>query len=241
MLRGCFIVCSFLVTLANANSFSEFPSLHMEDTEVKFASGVKDKIGIQMSAPEVAFFLRNLKDCTSYFEFGCGGSTIVAAAFGPSHMNITSVDSSEEWITSVKQDSNCKAKIAADQMKIDHIDIGPVGAWGHPTQAVQESKGAWYLYSQAISMAGGKYDMVLVDGRFRVACVLNTFLSNPSAQVLIHDFLQPEHHVHYKALLAVADVVQRVGTLVKLKKKSGITQMELMKMYAAYMHVPHRA
>jgi hypothetical protein len=241
MLRGCFIVCSFLVTLANANSFSEFPSLHMEDTEVKFASGVKDKIGIQMSAPEVAFFLRNLKDCTSYFEFGCGGSTIVAAAFGPSHMNITSVDSSEEWITSVKQDSNCKAKIATDQMKIDHIDIGPVGAWGHPTQAVQESKGAWYLYSQAISMAGGKYDMVLVDGRFRVACVLNTFLSNPSAQVLIHDFLQPEHHVHYKALLAVADVVQRVGTLVKLKKKSGITQMELMKMYAAYMHVPHRA
>jgi DNA-binding phage protein len=76
------------------------------------------------------------------------------------------------------------------------------------------------------------------EGRFRVVCVLNTFLVNPTADVLIHDFVGTEyhHHDHNKILLPVVDVVERVGTLVKLKRKSGVSIEELMKMYAAYVN-----
>jgi protein O-GlcNAc transferase len=191
-----------------------------------------------MTTSEAAFFLHCLKDCSSYFEFGCGGSTKFAAAFGPKNMKITSVDSSLEWINKVKQDERCVAKISRNELQIDHVDIGPIGAWGRPLQTVEESKGAWYLYSQAITLAGEKYDVVLVDGRFRVACVLNTFLVNPTADVLIHDFVETEyhHHDHYKILLSVADVAERVGTLVKLKRKSSVPKAELMKMYAAHIN-----
>ncbi len=126
-------------------------------------------------------------------------------------------------------------------LRVNYVDIGPIGAWGNPALTVQESKGAWYLYSQAISMAKDTYGVVLVDGRFRVACVLNTFLSNPSAIVMVHDFLQEEHHHNYKVLLAVAYVVSRVDTLVELRRKANASQIDIMKMYATYMHVPHRA
>lgn len=212
----------------------------MAQSDIDFAVSVKKEIAIAMTAPEVAYLIQSLSSGKVYFEFGCGGSTMVAATYGPSDLNITSVDSSLEWITTVRRNEKCEAKKASNLMRIDLVDIGPVEAWGFPTQKMHESKGAWYLYSQAISMAEGKYDVVLVDGRFRVACVINTFISNPEAKVMIHDFFETTHHLHYKILLAVSEVVERVDTLVQLRKKPGITQVELMKMYAAYMHEPAR-
>jgi hypothetical protein len=232
------IVLHFCVT---AELFSEYPPLVLTDKEVADAEDIKSKVGIRMTAPEVAYFLRFIRSGTSYFEFGCGGSTIVAAGYGPENLNITATDSSQEWIGVVKQDGSCSKKEERGLLRVNYVDIGPIGAWGHPVQTAQESKGAWYLYSQAISMAGGHYDVVLVDGRFRVACVLNTFLSNPSATVMVHDFLQEEHHHNYKVLLEVADVVSRVDTLVELKRKASASQVDIMKMYATYMHVPHRS
>jgi hypothetical protein len=60
--------------------------------------------------------------------------------------------------------------------------------------------------------------------------VLNTFLVNPTADVLIHEVVGTEYHHHdnNKVLLPVADVVERIGTLVKLKRKSSVSKEELM-------------
>jgi hypothetical protein len=223
-----------------ADLFSQYPSLVLTDKELAEAENVISKVQILMTAPEVAFFLRFLRNGTSYFEFGVGGSTMVASGFGPENLNITGIDSSKEWIDVVKKDERCSKKVDRGLLHVDFVDIGPIGAWGFPTQTVQESKGAWYLYSQAISMTGGHYDVVLVDGRFRVACVLNTFLSNPSATVMVHDFLEEDHHLHYKVLLEVADLVNRVHTLVELRRKPSASKIDIMKMYATYIHVPNR-
>jgi hypothetical protein len=108
---------------------------------------------------------------------------------------------------------------------------------GSPFAIVKESKVRDTCIARR-SRAGGKYDVVLVDGRFRVACVLDTFLVNPAADVLIHDFFETEyhHHDHYKILLSVADVAERVGTLVKLKRKSSVPRAELMLMYAVHIN-----
>eukprot|EP00428_Durinskia_dybowskii_P081023 CAMPEP_0170427324 /NCGR_PEP_ID=MMETSP0117_2-20130122/39159_1 /TAXON_ID=400756 /ORGANISM="Durinskia baltica, Strain CSIRO CS-38" /LENGTH=61 /DNA_ID=CAMNT_0010686509 /DNA_START=22 /DNA_END=204 /DNA_ORIENTATION=+ len=51
-----------------------------------------------MTSKEVALFVRYLSSAHSYFEFGCGGSTIVASKYGPADLSITSVDSSQEWL-----------------------------------------------------------------------------------------------------------------------------------------------
>ena len=52
--------------------FSEYPSLVLTDKEVAEAEIIKSKVGIRMTHPEVAYFLRFIRSGTSYFEFGCG-------------------------------------------------------------------------------------------------------------------------------------------------------------------------
>lgn len=218
-----------------ADRFPEFVSL--TEAELAAAKETRKTVSMAMTTPEIAFFLRLIKESKSYFEFGCGGSSRVAAAFGPEDLKIASVDSSKEWIAIVLQDAHVKAKVDANMMRMEHIDIGPIGQWGRPLQSVEESKGAWSQYSQAINMMGGQYDTVLVDGRFRVACALNTFLTNPTAKVLVHDFFDHWHHEDYRVLLNVTDVVARVDTLVQLNVKPTTTKAELTELYAAYVNV----
>ncbi len=159
---------------------------------------------------------------------------MVAAAYGPPKQKIFSIDSSVEWVKIVKNNASCEAKVAAGLLSMEHVDVGPIGEWGVPVGNTARDR--WHTYSQAISKHQDvKFDVVLVDGRFRIACVIHSFLSNPDAIVLIHDFFEPHHHETYKKLLSVADVVARAGTLVQLKKKSEIKSKALKHMYVTHI------
>lgn len=229
------------VTFSWADSlFDTFPQTVLSDEELAASAAIVKETTIRMTSREVALFMRYLGTAQSYFEFGCGGSTMVASRHGPPMLSIVSVDSSQEWLDTVARNSYSAARIEKGLMKMQFADIGPIGVWGFPAQSAEESKGAWYLYSQAITMTGKQFDVVLVDGRFRVACLLNTMITNPTAKVLIHDFFDPGHHRAYRVLLEVTDVVDRVDTLAALKRKEGVTTEALMKMYATYIHVPER-
>jgi len=222
--------------------FSEYLEVDVSEEELTRASETIQDIKIVMTVREVALFERYIANATSYFEFGCGGSTILACKVGRPNLYVASVDSNQEWIDNVKSNQHVAARSEKGLAHISIVNIGPVGKWGYPTQSVHESQGAWYLYSQAIAMIGKEFDLVLVDGRFRVACLLQSFISNPKASVLIHDFFdtQANHHNVYKALLKVSDVVARADTLVVLRPKPSIRKEDLMKMYATYIHVADR-
>lgn len=208
------------------------PQFKLSETELSHAKKVRDHIHIQMTLHETAFFLNFIQNGTDYFEFGCGGSTFVASAYGPPQLNISSVDSSIEWINKIKENKLCSLKLARNLLHMDLVDIGSVGMWGFPTN--EEKKEAWHLYSQSISLTNTKYDRILVDGRFRVACVLYSFLSNPQARVLLHDFFHYDHHEEYKILLQVLDIVKYVDSLVELKVKNNVRYSEILNMYNAY-------
>lgn len=220
--------------------FATFPEASLSEEEIKHASESISDIQIAMTVREVALFERYLAKAANYFEFGCGGSTMLACKVGQPDMSVYSVDSSQEWIDTVKKNPYADNKTKENLLHMHTVNIGPVGSWGYPTQTVAQSQGAWYLYSQAISMAGREFDLVMVDGRFRVACLLQSFISNPQASVLIHDFFEPGHHNAYKALLNVSEVVDRVDTLVALRPKANVRKEDLMKLYATYIHIPDR-
>jgi len=220
--------------------FSSYPEADLSEEDIERATETISDVKIAMTVREVALFEKYLAKATNYFEFGCGGSTILACKVGQSDLSVTSVDSSQQWIDTVKTNEYVVAKDKKGLAQMRTINIGPVGSWGYPTETVEASQGAWYLYSQAISMIDKKYDLVLVDGRFRVACLLQSFISNPTASVMIHDFFEPGHHHAYKALLNVSEVVDRVDTLVALRPKPSVRKEDLMKMYATYMHIPDR-
>jgi hypothetical protein len=145
-----------------------------------------------MSEDEKKLFAATLRPVTSYVEFGCGGSTI----FALSHMRgtVISQDSSREWLDSVAAVCTEK-KLGAPQLVL--ADIGPTGEWGRP--ADESCRARWPSYSGGIWSHEGTEaaDLYLVDGRFRIACFLETLLHCRSDSViLIHDFApRPDYHI----------------------------------------------
>ena len=207
---------------------------------MKRAAEMTTLIPIAMSTNEVALFIRYISKATNYFESGCGGSTMIACKAGSAELRVTSIDSSKEWIGTVLNSTHVAEKSAKKLLNMIPIDLGPIGAWGFPKDVSAESKSNWYKYSKAISATGEKYDLVLVDGRFRVACLIEAYLSNPQASVLIHDFLEPGHHHAYKILLEVSEVVARAHSLVALRRKPNASKEELVKLYDKFVNVASR-
>lgn len=240
MMINVLILCTFLSCCSFVFGLIPWhvPQLTISDSDILHAKTVQEQIQIRMTLGETAFFLKFIQEGTNYFEFGCGGSTLVAASFGPPQLNISSVDSSLEWIDNVKRNKLCSTKLEKNLLHMNLVDIGSIGMWGYPTN--KEKIEAWHLYSQSISLTNTKHDRILVDGRFRVACVLYSFLSNPNARVLFHDFFENSHHQSYKVLLQVLDVVNYVDTLVELKIKDNVDRAELLNMYNTYIKITAR-
>jgi hypothetical protein len=153
-----------------------------------------------MTDSEIQLFLSFLRNSQVYVEFGCGGSTVLAA------MTVTdkviSVDSDIQYINKVKEaTANCKL-----HPDIHYINIGPVGEWSTPTDSSFTNEWINY-YSSVWNQISSRYaDLFLVDGRFRVACFAQIYLnSHQGSIVAIHDF--PSRHKHYYEILELGKVI----------------------------------
>lgn len=162
-----------------------------------------------MSAAEIALFEQQLAGKTSLLEFGCGGSTLFAAR----HVRqIVSIDSDPAWLAKVGADP----ALAGCDFTPFHADIGPVGEWGYP--ADERYIRDWPRYHAAIwRHLSGAPDAVLIDGRFRVACLLQCLIhGRPDAVLLFHDFI---NRPHYHAVLRHVEIVAQADSLAALRAK----------------------
>ncbi len=142
-----------------------------------------------------------------YLEFGCGGSTYSASR--RVRASVVSVDSSTGWLEKVG--AACAGPECPVKPTMLHVDIGPTGAWGVPTDA--GTRGRWPDYYESAWSISGTYesDLVLVDGRFRVACFVKTLMNcRPDAVIMMHDFAS---RAHYHAVTRVAREIARADDL----------------------------
>ena len=133
----------------------------------------------------------NLQKCTTYLEYGCGGSTIMAANMGVSH--IYYVDTSEEWLKKVEYELNKKL---LDNRGI-WCDVGPVQDWGIPigNSKIQNWKNYCYAPWEFVFEYGNTPQLVMVDGRFRIASFLvSLILSEPETVILFDDYKDREYY-----------------------------------------------
>jgi len=124
-----------------------------------------------------------------YVEYGCGQSTIWASR--NSSARIISVDTSQEWVQRVM---SCQS--TANPAEIHWVDCGPVRDWGTPYDYRYRRQFADYIafpYSQITDSP----DVVLVDGRFRVACFLTSLIHcAPGTTIIFDDYAhRPEYHI----------------------------------------------
>lgn len=99
------------------------------------------------------------------------------------------------------------------------IDIGPTKLWGHPLPTSNTS--LFKRYPDAIANFNERhFDVVFVDGRFRVACVLRAlWFTDKSSVVLLHDY-NLERKLRYQVVTEFYDTVALVDTLLILRPKS---------------------
>lgn len=164
-----------------------------------------------MSAAERRLFKQSLENATRYFEFGSGGSTVWAVQQG---LVVEGVESDARWVNALKQR-------LGPACRVETVDIGPTGDWGYPTSASSIDK--FPDYSRAIHQHEIAFDLILVDGRFRVACILAAIQhivrwhNEPqNARLFIHDFWNRQQ---YHTVLEFLEPVERVETAGVFKVK----------------------
>jgi hypothetical protein len=183
-----------------------------------------------MSAAERELFTRCLQHAKHYFEFGAGGSTVLAVEKG---LTVYGVESHPEWVAALK------AKLG-DACQLDVVDIGPTGDWGLPTSKAASPR--FPDYSRAIQAHEKAFDLILVDGRFRVACTMTAIqhlLENHpqprKARIFIHDFWnRPSYHL----VLQFLDVVEQIDTAGVFRVKADLDRARIEATWKAYAQQP---
>ncbi len=175
-------------------------------------------MNVRMDPDEKALFASLFSNVLGYAEFGAGGSTELASSLVSEF--VVSVDSSVEWLDKV-------ARACADKRTkptLVHVDIGPIGDWGHPKD--NSKRAVWPLYSLApwSSTPAARADLFLIDGRFRVACFLEALVRcRDDAKIAIHDFAP---RAGYHRIRPFVDEIATVGTLSVFQRRKSLDVRE---------------
>lgn len=154
----------------------------------------------------------------SVFEFGVGESTAIAAATNVPRF--TGVDSDAQWVAKARS-------LAPDRYRFYFADVGNTRVWGYPVDPAL-AKMSYDYQIEPLFAELKPFDVYTVDGRWRVACVMASFLhamdtgGNLSAtRVYIHDYLK---RPYYDRVTTVSTIVNSTGIGVVLALKQNVTE-----------------
>ena len=179
-----------------------------------------------------------------YFEWGSGGSTSFAA-----HRSefAISVESSTSWYTRMLKRSTIQCLIKNYRLSYSCIGAGPTAVaslpytkgmdnsflyreqidkiFAHLPRIPEDQTFAWEAYVTAIdAYPKNSIGVVLVDGRFRVACALKALshLIASNGTLLLHDAQRPVYH----DLLKYYDTVAQADSLIAMKPKPNLQPLD---------------
>ncbi len=147
---------------------------------------------IFMPEKSASYLMDAYRQAHVILEYGSGGSTEWAASLGDKL--VFSVESDRKFA----RDLRCKiAKTyPAAPINVFHVDIGETGGWGRPLTDVH-----WRNFHNYANAVWGlpcfmHPDLVLVDGRFRTACVAAVLLhAQRPLRLLFDDYtIRPLYH-----------------------------------------------
>lgn len=140
-------------------------------------------------------FLREcLTSSQAYLEYGSGGSTILSLEKDVA--DIFSVECDVNWAEKVEQFVSEK-KLGSPGFRMHKVYIGPVKSWARPKNRKFARHFGRYPNSVWSRHDFVHPDLVLIDGRFRVACFVACALNaQKPARILFDDYLdRPYYHI----------------------------------------------
>lgn len=168
-----------------------------------------------MSPAETQRFRQALEEAECYLEFGAGGST-KAAVQEPKLRKIMAVESDPVFLEKeLRSDSDIRTAETAGRLEFVLQDIGPMDEWGTLRDRSRAHTWPDYVLSPFASNEAESFDLVLVDGRFRIACCLAVGLRLPNANLWVHDY---NTRPNYWILEDLFQVAESVDSLVRLER-----------------------
>ncbi len=140
-----------------------------------------------MSPPQIAYLRDRLTKSQCFLEFGAGGSSMLASELNVP--KIFSVESDKAFAGAVEFAVRASTTKSAYSMSV--VDIGKTGQWGTPVNT--DRMRHWPKYSlqiwDTLKASGDTPDLVLIDGRFRVACALASLIfCRDHTTIMIDDY-----------------------------------------------------
>ena len=167
---------------------------------------------------ENTYFKKILSNSKSYLEYGSGASTILSASL---KINTISIESDKEFVNSL-------LKLINDKSDLNLIcrPLGMIGPWGSPVVNIffpltKSRKNKFSKYSD-VPFLEEKFkdhtypDLILIDGKFRVACALKCYLffsqkNYYNYKIIFDDYLyRNQYHITEK-ILKLDEIVGEMG------------------------------
>ena len=168
----------------------------------------------------------------SVFEFGLGESSRLAVATRVPRFSGT--DSDAMYVGSVRAASPL-------HYRFSFADIGPTVEWGYPAEWTGKRVLTYELGPLATELE--PFDVYLIDGRFRVACVAVSVLhaaagGRTDSIFLLHDYADRENR--YGEVLKITDKVAQAdgGRLIVLRRKAGVSDDDIIALWEIHRHDP---
>lgn len=186
-----------------------------------------------MSPDEIKFLKGEISRAKHFLEFGAGFSTKLALQ--NSNTQIISIETSAEYIEALKREI-AEGERNSSKVEFIYINIGPTRDWGRP---VDESKiDEWSAYSEIpwnyIKENNFKPDLILIDGRFRVATLIQAWRFAPGCTVLFDDYKKRTHYHKVEEFIKPKKLVGRIAVfrIPKVFRRKGIkTTLRLLPIY----------
>jgi hypothetical protein len=163
-----------------------------------------------------------------YLEYGSGGSTRIAAR----HVEtLVTVESDKHYLRSVVRSLPSDER---QRRELIHANIGLTEEWGAPVfrKLTRRRAARWAAYAaipwKRLGRLNLEPDLILVDGRFRVACVLESVrhLRKPADCTILLDDYAPRRYYH--SVETFCDVQRLEGRMAVLRPKDRIDETELL-------------
>ena len=205
----------------------------------KAVENVSETLGpvlpVSFTTPEVDTLQRYMNSAKIYNEFGAGWTTLMALT-SPGIERICSVESNSGWFREILKIPAVRMAVGVNKLTVTHVPFGgmhnnlgaPVGIGNIMT---------WPdYYWKSWSELSRDADLLLIDGRFRVACAFMAvlLLNNRDAVIMIHD----AHREEYRVVEKYLDTTESVDTLNVYAMKKDIVPADVLMDLRAYLFLP---
>ena len=174
------------------------------DVEMELETGAPS-FDLTFRPKERGLLTRYYKIAETILEYGSGGSTVLAAGLGKT---VFSVESDQDWADRMAG----HVSTISDKAHIHWADVGPTGPWGVPTKPREFRKFHEYALSVWDRPDFVQPDLVLIDGRFRAACLVAVMMRTAKPiTVLFDDYLKRRYYHEVERFARKEEVVGRMA------------------------------